>query len=150
MPRGRSRFGGFKRLAASIALVGPVLATYLAHYYQAMVTPDVNATGFLLYDMPYYLANAREYLDSATMTPLYGNPFSFSNETPKIYFQPLTLLMALIWGATHSDPGLLFAVLGVIFAVACVRVAIAVFDHLFGLGSVANRLGLVCFVWGGG
>jgi hypothetical protein len=49
-------------------------------------------TGFIGYEMPYYLANAREHFDSG-FGLTYRNPYD-SADAPRIYFQPYTCFWA--------------------------------------------------------
>ncbi|MGB7925605.1 MAG: hypothetical protein WCF57_20370 [Pyrinomonadaceae bacterium] len=138
--------GRVRRWLISLALAAPACLPYLTHYLKS--TGDLIATGFIQYDMPYYMANAREYFDGGGLT--YGNPFSPSYGTPAIYFQPLTLLLGAIWRLTGADPGLIFVCVGFIAAIVCARVAVALYQEVVGLETWAEHLGLVIFGWGGG
>jgi hypothetical protein len=106
------------------------------------------ATGFIGVDMPVYMASAREHFDAGGLT--YGNPSSPFYDTPAIYFQPMTLLLGVVWRVTGLDPGLIFLGFGVIAALVCVRVAISTYRTLVGLESGVHWAGLLMFVWGGG
>lgn len=134
-------------LATVLAL--PFLIPLLAHYvwyWRAGLTP----TGFVIYDSASYLANAKEHFDNGGFTPTYGNPYSYEYASPRIYFQPLTLLLALLLRVTSADPGLVFAVVGVVAAIVCCRTAIALFDRFEDHRRQGSTLGLVAFAWGGG
>ncbi|MBX6314019.1 MAG: hypothetical protein IRY99_14055 [Isosphaeraceae bacterium] len=134
--------------ALSLLLASPVALIYLCHLQDG--PGDRTATGFIQYDMPYYMANAREHFDSGHFCLFYGNPFSPRYGTPAIYFQPLILALGLLWRATGADPGMIFMAFGAVAAVACVRVAIALYREVVGLESPAQGLGLIAFLWGGG
>ena len=54
-----------------LALLTPVLLFYACHF-----CGRPNPTGFIQYDMPYYMANAREYFDRGGFRLFYSNPFS--------------------------------------------------------------------------
>ena len=98
----------FKPWVISFILLGPVIGIYVSHYTYAAFNPNLKATGFIAYDMAYYMANAREHFDSGRFALTYGNPFSPFKETPRIYFQPMTLILGFIWFVTGLDPGLIF------------------------------------------
>jgi hypothetical protein len=130
---------------ASIVLAAPAAWPYVLHYVHSV---DAFATGFIQSDMASYMAHAREYFDGGSLT--FGNPSSPSYDTPRIYFQPMTLFLGVIWRVTGMDPGLIFVTVGAFAAIACTRVAIALYQRVVGLRDTAERLGLVTFVWGGG
>jgi hypothetical protein len=130
---------------ASLALALPAAWPYVLHFTDSTRgTP----TGFIGIDMPVYMANAREHFDAGSLT--YGNPFSPSYDTPSLYFQPMTLLLGLVWRVTGLDPGLIFVAFGLVAAVVCVRVAISLYRTLVGLDNWVYWVGLLIFVWGGG
>lgn len=136
-----------KRWLAALALLTPVILLYLAHYL--LLPEGLFAHGFLQYDQPYYLANAREHFD-AGFSLLYRHPFSPNYDTPALYGQPLSLALGTILQVTGIDPGLLSVLSGLLFALICIRLAIALYEALFGLEDFARRFCLVLFVWGGG
>lgn len=141
-----SRHSAFRWLA-SLALLLPVAALYLAHYL--LLPEGLYAHGFIQYDQPYYMANAREHFDNG-FSLLYRLPFTPNYETPALYIQPLSLLYGLLLHITGIDPGVLYVLSGLVFGVVCLRLAIALFELLFGLESFAQRLCLLLFAWGGG
>jgi hypothetical protein len=87
----------------------PYLFIYLNHFWIAYST-NLFATGFIAYDMPYYLANAREIFES-------GNCFAYSNpyapDTGVIYFHWLIWLFGVGVVFLGLDPGWLFMSVGV-------------------------------------
>jgi len=145
MGRGRARVW-----LLSLFLLAPAIGLYAAHVIHGGLDSGRSPTGFIQYDMIYYMANAREHFDSGTFKLTYGNPFSPHSQTPRIYFQPLTLVLALLHRLTRLDPGIVFMITGFFLGLFCVRSAIFVYDRLYGLDSLSKMLGLVCFVWGGG
>ncbi len=138
---------GAKRWLAALLLLLPVAILYLSHYL--LLPEGFYAHGFLQYDQPYYLANAREHFD-AGFSLLYRLPFTPNYETPALYFQPLSLALGAILHLTQIDPGLLYVLTTLVFGLVCIRLVIALYEMLFGLQGFAQRLCLVLFLWGGG
>jgi hypothetical protein len=102
------------------ALATPVLVVYGAHAVRA-VQRGASPTFFIQYDMPYYLANARQYADGAHAWGAYANPYDFRHDSPRVYFQPLTALLSLAYAVSPAHPGALF----VGFGLACTLLAFA-------------------------
>ncbi len=105
------------------------------------------ATGFIHTDQPYYAANAREFFDEGFHL-LYGNPYA-GYDTPRIYFQPHLFLLGS-FQQLGLDPGLgwvLFSIAGAVFAAFA---AVCLYREVVGWRSLAQKLGLLCFFWGGG
>ncbi len=132
----------------SLALAAPAWLPYVSHF--AAPPSGELATGFLVYDMPYYLANAREHFDNGRFQLLYSNPFDPRYDAPAIYIQPMTLALAIVLSTTHIDPGLLLVIFEFAAAWVCARVALAMYAEVVGLGGWARWVGLVGFFWGGG
>lgn len=132
-------------IAAVLSL--PVLSLYAFHFLNAPA--GLGPTGFIQYDQPYYMANAREVLDAGNGLT-YGNPFSADYQTAQIYFQPLALLLATVLRLTGADPGAIYVGFGLIALLGCLRVMIALYRALFPLNDLADHLGLLIFTWGGG
>lgn len=135
------------RWVMALVLALPFIVPYITHTRVGL--EGGLPTGFILYDMLSYMANAREHFDDGSFSLIFGNPFSYSYDTPKIYFQPLTLLFGLLL-STGADPGLVYVLVHLVAALAFVRVSIALFETLFGLTSWAHWTALVIFFWGGG
>ena len=93
-------------------LLMPVYFLYVAHF----TVTTAPGTGFLQYDQAYYTAIARAYFADGCFAPLYGLPFSPDPATPQIYFQPLTLALGVAWRISGSDPGILYRIAGLLFA----------------------------------
>ena len=138
-----------RRWLISLLLAAPAFIPLIAHYI-GFSRIGLWPTGFIYADMPYYMANARELSDSGGFHLAYGNPFSFRYETPRIYFQPLTVLFGILERSTGADPGILFAAVGVIGAIVCVRLAMSLFDRFAPKDLPGRSFALVAFVWGGG
>jgi len=47
---------------------------------------------------------------------MYGNPFSPFYDTPRIYFQPLILVLGVVWRLSGWDPGVVFTLVGFVAA----------------------------------
>jgi hypothetical protein len=104
-------------------------------------------TGFAQIDMASYVANAREHFDQGFQWT-YGNPYA-PYGTPAIYFQPQTFLLGILQKAGLS-PGVALNLFG-LAAVAFAAIAAArLYEDLVGWRTPAQKLGLVCFFWGGG
>ncbi len=138
--------GAALRWGVSLALLLPVIALYAGEYLGGN---GRTFTGFIQYDQPYYMANARKFFDGGFHF-LYGNPFSPDPRTPAIYFQVHLFVLGLIQALTGCDPGLLYVLFGFVAALVCVRVAVALYEQVAGLGTPAQWAGLVLFLWGGG
>jgi hypothetical protein len=132
-------------LLAALLLL-PVYFLYLVHL-TVMAAPG---TGFLQYDQAYYMAIARAYFADGGFAPLYGLPFSADPATPRIYFQPLTLALGIAGKISGSDPGILYMTAGLLLALCCARVMIALYREVVPASGWAAALGLLCFFWGGG
>jgi len=116
----------------------------------ALITPYLEnkvPTGFIEYDMAYYLAEGRAYFNQGFHFT-YGNPWADYN-TPAIYFQPQTMLLGFM---EHFglDPGVAFNCFGLLALFFAAAVAVRFYQAAVGLESRAKRIGLVCFFWGGG
>jgi hypothetical protein len=133
-------------LLAAITLL-PIYGAYLAHFLGA--PHGFTGTGFLQYDQLSYMANARQHFNGSFRL-LYGLPFSPNYDTPEIYFQPQTLFLSLILRLTDLDPGLIYAVFGLVSALAFFRIAIALYAEVVGLETLSQFLVLLLFLWGGG
>jgi len=105
------------------------------------------ATAFIAYDLPYYVANGRQHFENGFHL-FYNNPYA-SYGSPDIYFQPhLFLLGVLQWmGVTPDLSMVLFGIAAVAFAAI---VAGKLYEEWAGWQTTAQKLGFVCFFWGGG
>jgi hypothetical protein len=100
--------------------------------------------------MAYYTAMARGYFSDGHFHFAYGNPFSPSYSTPRIYFQPFTLILGLLSQYTTLSGGAIFMLVGFLAAVLCVMLALILYRDVVGLSGPIDWIGLVIFVWGGG
>lgn len=104
-------------------------------------------TGFVQYDMAYYLANARQHFVQG-FHALYSNPYA-PYGSPAIYFQPHLLLIGLLQ-RLGLDPGAALNLFGLAAMAFAAIVAARLYEEVAGWGSTAKKIGLVCFFWGGG
>ena len=122
------------------------LATHFWYAHQAGET----ATGFIQNDQPYYMANAREFFDGGSFSPTYKNPNDWRSDSPKIYFQPQSLLLGSIRQVTGADPALIFSVFGFVFGVLAIRVAWSLLHEFLPDQDNSSLAVFVMFIWGGG
>lgn len=144
--RGASRV---MRLVLAVALSAPVILVYLSHGREASRL-GVSPRFFLQYDMPYYLANARQYVDGAA-TVAYANPYDFRADSPRIYFQPLTALFSLAYLLTPQRPDLLFVLIGLVCTVSAFFLLHRLVEDYGQPPNVATGIYLTTLTaWGGG
>lgn len=120
----------------------PLARAYIDAYSQGKV-----ATGFIIYDMASYMADAREHFDQGFQLT-YGNPYALYG-TPAIYFQPHIFLLGCLQHL-GLDPGLAFNLFGLVVLFFAAAVAVRFYEEVVGLETTAKLIGLVCFFWGGG
>ena len=132
-----------------ILLASPAFLPIYFHY--ALAEPGQVATGALIKDSPYYLANAREYFDTDSFSLFYGNPNDFNRNTPRIYFQPQTLLLGAVWRATGVPLMSLYYGFGFAWSLALVAVALRLLAAVVRpIPGVPWLLLQILFIWGGG
>src|ERR1700677_1648254 len=120
---------GAVRWAASLALFLPVILFYLCECWRG---DGRRFSGFIQYDQPSYMADARAYFQGGFHL-FYGNPYSADPDTPRIYFQIHLLLLGLVQKVTGWDPGFVYVLFGLVAGLACIRVAIALYEDVAGL-----------------
>ena len=104
-------------------------------------------TAFVQYDLPCYVANGRQsFVDGVHLN--YGNPYA-SYGTPAIYFQPHIFLLGLLQRLGLSPDWALIAFHLAAVAFAAI-VAAKLYEEWVGWNTPAQKLGLICFFWGGG
>jgi len=140
--------GELRLWLVSLVLFAPALVPYASHF--AFQQPGRQATGFVDYDMPSYLANAREHFDAGHFRFLYSNPYDPNYASPAIYTQPMTLALGALMHLTGIAPNHLFLLFELLAGWVCARVAVALYAEVVGLSGWARRLGLLLFFWGGG
>jgi hypothetical protein len=60
------------------------------------------------------------------------------------------LALGVLWKLTGGDPGILYMLAGLVLALCCARVMIALYGEVVNGPRWAVTLGMVCFFWGGG
>ncbi len=107
-------------------------------------------TWFYTYDMPYYLANARQYVDGEYNGLFFVNPYDYADSSPAIYFQPVTYLFGVLLNLDWVNPGLAFAVFGILMSLAGFYVLQYLLDEYYKIDGIL-RIYLLCLTaWGGG
>jgi len=139
---------GLKIWLISALLVLPALFPYYTHYF--VKTDGLIPSGFIQFDQPFYMGNAREHFDNGSFRLTYSNPASPYYDSPAIYFQPQTLFWGALWRLSGWNPGFIFVATGLIAGVVCMRMALAVYKAVVGLDTPPEWFGLVIFCWGGG
>lgn len=119
----------------------------LAYACWSAWTNGLVPTGFIQYDMAYYVANAREHFDQGFQWT-YGNPYA-AYGTPAIYFQPHILLLGILQ-KLGLGPGLALNLFGLAAVIFAAFAATRLYEEVVGWRTWAQKLGLVCFFWGGG
>ena len=120
----------------------PLAWTALRAWRQGLVP-----TAFVQYDLPSYLANGRQSFAHGFHLN-YGNPYA-AYGTPAIYFQPHIFLLGLLQkiGLRPDWALIVFHLAAVAFAAI---VAAKLYEEWVGWNTPAQKLGFVCFFWGGG
>jgi len=143
-------FGQFATAAwgAALLAMAPMLLVYLLHYVAA--PQGYHGTGFVQYDQPYYMANAQAVV-SHSLSFTYGLPFSPFDDTPRIYSQPMALILGWLLKLSGWDPGAIYVGFGILAGVAMFRIALELsFAYLGKPRDLADWLASMAFLWGGG
>ena len=107
-----------------------------------------EATGFISYDAPYYVANGREVFERGNGWA-YPNPYDPDPAAPVIYFHWLPWLLGFGVSVLGCDPGLLFALIGVLGAVGVAVVTWRLVETMLPESRGRGVLFLLT-LWGGG
>jgi hypothetical protein len=129
-----------------LLLAAPAFIPLLNSLVVAHLTGQV-ATGFIHHDQPSYVATARDYFDDGFHL-LAGNRYA-SYDTPRIYFQPHLFLLGCLL-QLRLDPGLTWAIASMAGVLFAAFVAVRFYQEVVGWRGPAEKLGLLCFFWGGG
>ncbi len=130
----------------ALMLTTPMVVFFLG--YLLNHDASLNPTGFIQYDNVSYIAYARQYTELGHSSIFYNNPFNDSANYPAIYFQPQTLLFALLLQLGVS-PGWILIPFTLLCSLLCFRLLIGIYDHLV----PASRYRIICIsllAWGGG
>ncbi|MBI3139240.1 MAG: hypothetical protein HYZ15_11710 [Sphingobacteriales bacterium] len=133
-------------LLFAILLSVPVGLFLLQHYFYH--SPELYPTGFTVDENVLYMSYARQYNDQPAFSLFYSNPFDGDPASPRIYFQPVNLLLAALI-KTGADPGLSFSLFGLLMTILCVYTGLLILRHLLGEQKNQGLISLL-FTWGGG
>ena len=139
--RGRRLKPQLRDWGISTLVAVPFLWLYVAHFLFA----SGHGTGFLQYDMPYYVSVGRSIFTrgNGVLSP---NPFDLNG--PAIYFQWFPWLLGIGTVFLHADAGYFYCALGVVFAIGLARVTLALVRACGGRSH--ELLLLILAFWGGG
>jgi xanthosine utilization system XapX-like protein len=129
-----------------LLLAAPAFIPLVNSLVVAHATGQV-ATGFIHHDQPSYVATARDYFDEGFHL-LAGNRYA-GYDTPRIYFEPHLFLLGCFL-QLGIDPGLTWSIASMIGVFFAAFAAVRFYREAVGWSSPAEKLGLVCFFWGGG
>jgi hypothetical protein len=140
--RGPEKMPGWIPVLLGLPALIPLVYAYLSAWWHGRVP-----TGFLHYETAYYMANARAHF-ARGFGLLYANPYA-PYGAHRIYFQPHIFVLALLERA-GLDPGVAFNVFGLAALVFAALVAGRLYEEAVGWRTRAQKIGFVCFFWGGG
>ena len=133
-------------LAVPLLLSLPAWIPLLSAMLRARAKGQVP-TAMMAYDLPYYLANGRQHFEQGFHL-FYSNPYA-SYGSPAIYFQPHIFLLGLLqWLGLSPDASLVLFAMGAVAFTSIV--AAKLYQEWVGWQTAAQKLGFVCFFWGGG
>jgi hypothetical protein len=141
-PHANGNLAWWAYVALALPALVPLGVACIAPYLEGKVP-----TGFIQSDMPYYMANAREHFDRGFQLT-YGNPYA-PYGTAAIYSQPHILVLGLL-ERFGLGPAMAFNLFGLATLCFTTIVAVRFYRELVGLETPAQKLGLLCFFWGGG
>lgn len=124
----------------------PALIPLLAAYYHAR-SHGLVPTAFIQYDQPAYVANSRQHFEQGFHLT-YGNPYARYG-TPAIYFQPHLFVLGMMQWAGMS-PDTAWLVMGLAAMAFASLAAGRLYREWVGWSTAAQKIGFVCFFWGGG
>ena len=139
-----SKVAILKDIAAVVLAVLPFSAVYLLHFFG----PGERPTGFIQYDMPYYLANAREIFERGNGFA-YPNPYDPTENAPLLYFHWFLWLLGALLRHGSFDPGHLFVAVGAASALAFSGLTLLLVRHVLATKKHSRELFLLA-MWGGG
>jgi hypothetical protein len=104
-----------------IIFLAPLLLFLAAHYVSPYFNKSLTSSGFLTGEAPYYMANARQYLDFGFDSIFYSNPFSEDIESKRHYFQFQTYILAILLKVLPFSPGVIWNLFGIIFGLLFIK-----------------------------
>lgn len=140
----RSRLAG--RIGTVLLIVVSVAPFAGLHNFVHFSAP--GGTGFIQYDMPYYVANGREVFERGNGLT-YPNPYDTDPNAPPVYFHWLLWLLGFGVTKLHLDPGLLLVAAGVMGALGCAWLTLSIVEVLSADRRYVKLLFLMA-MWGAG
>ena len=137
------------RAIYSCVVLIPLFVFIIAHYTINTKVTGLLPTGFFNGEAPYYMANARQYLDHGFDSLFYGNPFSYLEEPQRVYFQFQTYLLGILIKLFPGSINCIWVSFGVVFAFLFMLQTTKVLS-LLGVSKNYLFLVLILFAWGGG
>lgn len=131
--------------AWSLAGAAPFLSVYAVHF----LSLGARATGFVQLDQPYYAAIGRDFFTRGDILGA-SNPYDPGSAAPVIYHQWFPWLLGFAVKVLGLDPGYFYAVLGVLLAVVCARLTMALVEARLEGRPDHRRLLFLLTMWGGG
>lgn len=129
-------------LALSLPAFIPLIWTAIRAWSHGLIP-----TAFVQYDLAAYVANARQHFAQGFHLA-YSNPYA-PYGSPHIYFEPQLFLIGLLqWIGLSPDTALL--IFGLAAAAFTSIVAGKLYQEWVGWQTTAQKLGFICFFWGGG
>ncbi len=130
----------------AVALSIPMLVFFVGYLFNhdASLIP----TGFIQYDNVSYVAYAKQYTEPGGLHLFYSNPFNESANYAPVYFQPQTVLFALLL-KIGVPAGCILIPFTLLCSIICFRLLIAIVDHLLP-GSKHKTIITWLLAWGGG
>lgn len=132
----------WRRMLPVAAILLPWLCILAAHY----VGNADQATGFIQYDQPYYVANGRAAFERGNGL-LYPNPSDASENAPAIYFHWLPWLLGVMVTGMGLEPGSAYSLLNVCMLPVFGLLTFKLVQHRTTQHTVSLML---LAMWGGG
>lgn len=134
----------------SILLTLPAFVVYICHFMVGVNGEESLATGYIHYDMPYYVANALEYKKSEDFLLAFSLPFTDRYHSERIYFYPQLFLLGLVMRYTPLPPVAVYLLFGIVCAVLTIRIGLQLLLRLLAMKGHAFAFVAVLFGCGGG
>lgn len=134
-----------RRWLYAVLAVLPFTSLYIVHYLDHS---RGEPTGFITYDLPYYLANGREIFERGNGI-LYPNPYDPDPSAPAIYFHWLLWVLGAGVHFLSIDPGACLLLVGAAGALVCARLSYSLIERTLARSEYRTLLYFL-LMWGGG
>ncbi|WP_417848758.1 hypothetical protein [Thalassoglobus sp.] len=136
-----------RRQVLDILLACAALLPFYSIYAAHCVNPD-GASGFIQYDMPYYVANGRDIFERGNgfAGP---NPYDENPNAPTIYFHWFTWILGFSVVVLGLDPGFVFVSLGLVAGISGSWLTLQIIRQLIPDNRAVTPVFLLS-MWGGG